>query len=151
MDANAEKLRLEALGTQRLVSLETLSSWQFDVLKFENDQLIEIFNYMFAVLNIFEDFKVPPKVFNDFMKDLAGRYINSNTYHNFKHGCDVGHTVYRLIFDSQLSIVLSRLEVFSMVIAGLVHDVGHPGLNNPYLITAKHELALRYNDKVGMA
>jgi len=34
-----------------------------------------------------------------------------------------------------------------MIVAGLAHDVGHPGLNNPYLITAKHELALRYNDK----
>ncbi len=34
-----------------------------------------------------------------------------------------------------------------MILAGLAHDVGHPGVNNPFLILSKHDLALRYNDK----
>ena len=41
----------------------------------------------------------------------------------------------------------SNLEVFSVLVAALSHDVGHPGVNNIFLIKAKAELALRHNDQ----
>eukprot|EP00536_Pseudo-nitzschia_multiseries_P003694 jgi/Psemu1/302109/fgenesh1_kg.58_\ len=39
-----------------------------------------------------------------------------------------------------------KLETFSMLIAAVIHDVGHPGLGNPFLINSKSDLALIYND-----
>merc|ERR1719163_582964 len=44
-------------------------------------------------------------------------------------------------------LLFSMLEQFSMLIAALAHDVGHPGLNNPFLTEVQHELAVRYNDR----
>ena len=32
------------------------------------------------------------------------------------------------------------------VIAALGHDVGHPGVNNRYLVNSSDYLAIRYND-----
>lgn len=32
-------------------------------------------------------------------------------------------------------------------IACLMHDIGHPGVNNAFLIATKHPKAIRYNDK----
>jgi hypothetical protein len=70
-----------------------------------------------------------------------------NTYHNYKHGVDVMHTVYRLIMVPGLSQAFSTLEMFASLIAALAHDVGHPGVNNLYLVKSRNELALRHNDR----
>ena len=43
--------------------------------------------------------------------------------------------------------VFSDLEIFATVFAAAIHDVDHPGLTNPYLITTGSELALMYNDE----
>ena len=45
------------------------------------------------------------------------------------------------IFDS-----LAPIELFSVIVAALSHDVGHPGLTNRYLVTIRDNLALQYND-----
>lgn len=42
---------------------------------------------------------------------------------------------------------LTPLEIGIMYMAAAVHDYQHPGLNNPYLVNSRHELAIRYNDK----
>lgn len=129
-----------------IIDRETLNSWNFDVLQYNHDELIEIMNYQFSSLNLLDQFQIPSFLFKSFLKELGSRYINSNTYHNFHHGCDVCHTSFRLVTTSHLTHVLSSLEVFSLLVAAIGHDVGHPGLNNVYLVKAKHSLALLHND-----
>jgi hypothetical protein len=41
---------------------------------------------------------------------------------------------------------LSNYERFALVTSAVCHDIGHPGMNNPFLIETAHELAIRYND-----
>ena len=128
------------------ISIDVLNSWDFDPLALNQDQLSDVLMYMFNVLNVQEEFKVPPGVCKAFLKEIAGKYLD-NTYHNYKHGYDVAHTVYRLVTVPHLNLILNRLEFFSLLIAAVAHDVGHPGVNNIYLIKAKNDLALRHNDR----
>ena len=37
-------------------------------------------------------------------------------------------------------------HVFALLVGAIAHDVGHPGLNNVYLVKSKHPLALVHND-----
>lgn len=65
---------------------EQLDSWELNVLDYSNEQLCEVSEYLFSVLNLLNEFQVPPLVFRAFLAEIASRYINSNTYHNFTHG-----------------------------------------------------------------
>jgi hypothetical protein len=143
-----ERIRLQELAEhQTVVGLEVLNSWSFDVLEYNNEQLCEVITYLFSVHNFFIDFHVPAGSFHSFIIELSQRYVQTNVYHNFKHGCDVCHTTHRYMTISRLSSGVSRLELFSILVAALAHDVGHPGVNNIFLVKAKDELALRHNDK----
>jgi hypothetical protein len=39
------------------------------------------------------------------------------------------------------------MDAFGLLMAAAVHDYKHPGVNNSFLMAARNELALRYNDK----
>ncbi len=139
--------RLSALSDASLaVTVDVLNSWDFDVLELNGDQLSDIFIYLFNILNIVDEFKVPLPVLKTFLMDISGKY-QPNTYHNYQHGYDVAHTVYQLMIIPRLNVVFSHIEFFSLLVAAVAHDVGHPGVNNLYLVNSKNELALRHNDR----
>ena len=147
-----EVARIEKLSTdtqEKLkVDLGVVESWHFDVLTCSHDELFVVFTYIYDKLNLLADFHVPAPIFEAFWKQVENKYVNENPYHNFRHGCDVAHTVYKLITDSRVYMVLSQLEVFALVTAALAHDIGHPGLNNGYLIASKHKFALVHKRSV---
>lgn len=145
---NADGDRQQQLMKQHSsVNPSDVNSWQFDVLKYTHEELFEIVRYIFDVFNLFEEFRVPIPVFNAFLQELSVRYLATNSYHNFFHAVDVMHTSYRLIMVSHIGLIATELEVFSMLVAALGHDVGHPGVNNAFLVKTRHELAMIHNDK----
>lgn len=42
---------------------------------------------------------------------------------------------------------LSKLECFAIIFASAVHDLGHPGVNNAFLVKTRDKQAVKYNDK----
>jgi hypothetical protein len=144
-EKNSDEESVDASQLQSKATKLQLNSWTFDVLEYSDGDLSDIMTYMFSLLNLLHEFQVPLPVFKAFLHEISGKYLN-NTYHNYKHGCDVCHTTYRLIMVAQLHVVLTPLEVFSLLVAAISHDVGHPGVNNLFLIKTSHELALRHND-----
>lgn len=144
VDQAQEQLRL--MEGHSTVDPTVVNSWNFDVLKYTTAELMEVCNYLFDVFHLFQEFKCPSNIMAAFLQDISGRYMN-NPYHNFPHAIDVTQTVYRMIMVPQLNLVLTSLDIFSMLIAAVGHDVGHPGVNNAFLVKVKDELALRHNDR----
>jgi len=70
-----------------------------------------------------------------------------NPFHNFAHGLDCTFSVSRYMRDAQAHEFFTEQQMFWILVAGLGHDLGHPGVNNQYLIETAHELAVKYNDK----
>jgi hypothetical protein len=146
-DISEEDQALKLQASHKSVDPKVVNSWSFDVLNYDYPQLFDYNNYMFDVFNAFSEFHINPPVMEAFMKELSVRYIKDNTYHNFHHACDVAQTTYRLIMVSKVHMVLSDLESFSMLVAAIGHDVGHPGVNNAFLVKTRHDLAMLHNDK----
>ena len=55
--------------------------------------------------------------------------------------------VYLLLRKTNAGNLLDSFQQYALAIAALCHDVGHPGVNNQFLISSNSPLALRYNDK----
>eukprot|EP00927_Polykrikos_kofoidii_P009409 TRINITY_DN13926_c0_g1_i1.p1 TRINITY_DN13926_c0_g1~~TRINITY_DN13926_c0_g1_i1.p1 ORF type:complete len:1100 (-),score=130.18 TRINITY_DN13926_c0_g1_i1:76-3375(-) len=68
-------------------------------------------------------------------------------YHRWHHAVDVTHFVYRAMQVCDADQYLLNSERFALLVSGICHDIGHPGLNNIFLVESSHELALLYNDK----
>jgi 3',5'-cyclic-nucleotide phosphodiesterase/cAMP-specific phosphodiesterase 4 len=64
------------------------------------------------------------------------------------HGADVCQSICLYFLNSNAEKIFQTtvLDLLSILISSLGHDLGHPGLNNNFHINARTELALTYND-----
>jgi cAMP-specific phosphodiesterase 4 len=138
-------MKVEEVG----VSMDTWQSWMFNPLNLTKDQqkaltAWAVFNHQGC--STFVRDLIPDAKMQNFVNATESGYL-ANPYHNYAHAVDVCHTTARLQKVSHAELFLSEIEQFSVLVAAIGHDLGHPGVNNPFLIEASHELALRYNDK----
>jgi cAMP-specific phosphodiesterase 4 len=144
VDSAQEQLRL--MEGHSTVDPTIVNSWNFDVLKYTTPELCEVCSYLFDVFHLQQEFKIPQATMLAFLSEMSGRY-NPNPYHNFAHAVDVTQTLYRVIMVPGLNLILSPLDILSLLVGAIGHDVGHPGVNNAFLVKVKHELAMTHNDK----
>ena len=73
---------------------------------------------------------------------------NDVPYHNCIHGGDVLQSFHCLLVRSPvLREATPPTMMFACLMAALVHDVGHVGRTNHFLVNTSHALALKYNDQ----
>ncbi len=94
------------------------------------------------------DSKIDSTKLESFLVTVSTSYFHSTLYHNSMHGSDVTHTVTMIFLNSNAEEVCATnvLDIMSIIIASLGHDIGHPGLTNNFHVNAQSELALTYND-----
>ena len=83
--------------------------------------------------------------FIDRVQHLMERH--SNPYHNFYHVVDVMQTTFMFIEKMGARAYMKDIDVLALLVGALVHDLDHPGLNNPYQINCRSRLAILYNDQ----
>ena len=83
-------------------------------------------------------------------------------YHNWRHAVDVTQSIYCFLLDLCLSPssddasrsklnpverMLTHLDALILIVSAIGHDVGHPGVNNAFLVALNAPLAQLYNDR----
>lgn len=132
-------------------SLKTIDDINFNIFKFQEEvghdlTLPAIGNYIFASNDLFDTLCY--KNFEMFLTRTRLGY-NNNPYHNDIHAADVLQTCMMIckLGKIQENCELTKLDLSAVFISTLLHDIGHPGLNNNYQMNKMTKLALRYNDK----
>ncbi|KAF7722786.1 High affinity cAMP-specific and IBMX-insensitive 3',5'-cyclic phosphodiesterase 9A [Apophysomyces ossiformis] len=100
---------------------------------------------LFADLNVYDTLRTTPSQVLDFLIDVDAAYLDA-PYHSFYHAADIVIMLYYLLYEMGAMRYLSDLDVATLLLAALCHDVGHPGYNNLYQVHFKTALALRYNN-----
>jgi hypothetical protein len=99
-----------------------------------NDAFIDGYNFM-------DTYDLDPLKFLDFVRVIEEQY-RENPYHNRVHCADVVQTLHSLIQSMEDSIY-SDLQLLSILLAAIVHDVGHDGTSNEFQIQIQSSLAIR--------
>lgn len=123
-------------------------NWSFDIwfVKETTGRSISIVGqYLFERYSLGKRFSIPGSVLERYLNSLEFHY-RENPYHNACHGADVMHSFIYFVNNSEMHRFITPIETMSCIIAGLGHDVGHPGLTNRYLITTRDPMAIQYND-----
>ena len=66
-------------------------------------------------------------------------------YHNVVHACDVLQSTHAFLYLGGLTSCLDDRDALALLLAAIVHDVGHPGVDNEFLRRTESEIAHRYH------
>ena len=83
-----------------------------------------------------------------FLISVSNQYKPQSLYHNSLHGSDVTQSVYIFFTHSNAEKLAKTnvIDLLSVIIAALGHDIGHPGLTNTFHINDSTDIAITYND-----
>lgn len=118
----------------------------FDQFPFQEDELAGLVRGIFDDFNLFEEFRVARPVFDGFMDAMRMGYKSENPYHNYRHAIDVTQMSYYFCKQTSASEILTKWDIFLLLVCCVAHDVDHNGLNNGFHQNTQSALALMYND-----
>ncbi|KAF9176794.1 High affinity cAMP-specific and IBMX-insensitive 3',5'-cyclic phosphodiesterase 9A [Haplosporangium sp. Z 767] len=100
---------------------------------------------MFVKLGLVECLNISEGELLDFIIDVDRGYL-ATFYHSFYHAADVTAVLFHMLLHMNASQYLSKPDMAALLLAGLCHDIGHPGLNNLFQVNAKTELAKEFGE-----
>jgi hypothetical protein len=138
---------------QEMLEISELERWDYDMM--ELDRLTKknclplMTTRLLKSCGLWNEFICGEEEFLCFIRQIRDRYLDSSPYHNAVHGADVLQTCFWFCNTGGLCKAVSAdaKDFFSLLFAALIHDVGHPALNNMWHVKTKHVVALRYNDQ----
>lgn len=110
-----------------------------------------------------EQWRLSPSELRTFLLACRAAYNSFVLYHNFRHAIDVLQSVFCFLLHigalppyapvlqtgapkSPIATLLSPFDTLTLLISAIGHDVGHPGVNNFFLVKLNAPLAQLYND-----
>ncbi|KAF7726028.1 3',5'-cyclic-nucleotide phosphodiesterase [Apophysomyces ossiformis] len=166
---------MSSVPSDRIRSLrEEICSWDFRPLELDDKNLIQCVYMIFEqVLSLpgLESFCISGDNMYNFILDIFNAYHNTNPYHNFRHAVDVLQATYYMLCMSGSLIPMNKttkasgeilspsapskdihellrpIDILALLMASIGHDIGHPGVNNMFMINTSTPLAILYNDR----
>nr|XP_033782775.1 rod cGMP-specific 3',5'-cyclic phosphodiesterase subunit alpha isoform X2 [Geotrypetes seraphini] len=102
---------------------------------------------MFYELEVVDKFHIPQVVLVRFLLSISKGY-RKITYHNWRHGFNVGQTMFTLLMTGNLKRYYTDLEALAMVTAAFCHDIDHRGTNNLYQMKSSNPLAKLHGSSI---
>ncbi|XP_077734470.1 cone cGMP-specific 3',5'-cyclic phosphodiesterase subunit alpha' isoform X2 [Canis aureus] len=124
-----------------------LYEFRFSDFPISEHELIKCGLRLFFEINVVEKFKVPVEVLTRWMYTVRKGY-RSITYHNWRHGFNVGQTMFTLLMTGRLKKYYTDLEAFAMLAAAFCHDIDHRGTNNLYQMKSTSPLAKLHGSSI---
>ena len=127
-------------GKAEIIDAEELKDLDYKIFSKSHETLKN------SLLTIFESRNIRNPNLRNLIEVICINY-QENPFHSFFHGFAVCQLLYVISErNTKFHSFLPEAEEFLLLLSGLGHDLNHPGVNNAFLINAKHELAAKYNN-----
>lgn len=127
--------------------LNLFNKWDFNAFHFNLDELLQM---SYIILNAYslDDNTTTSNKLKSFLFFVRDNYRIGNPFHNFRHAIDVlqATNFFLNILIQDSSYRLSKSDSFSLLLASLGHDIGHPGITNAFLINTNSPLSIKFNN-----
>jgi 3',5'-cyclic-nucleotide phosphodiesterase len=145
---------------------EQVGSWNFSAHEFTEDELVfgacEMIQHALTMPGL-DNWRLTPDELQTFLLACRAAYNSFVLYHNFRHAIDVLQSVFCFLLrigalppygpiggvhipESPIASLLAPFDALTLLISAIGHDVGHPGVNNFFLVKLNAPLAQLYND-----
>lgn len=145
---------------------EQVGSWNFSAHDFSEDELVfgacQMLSHAFSMPGL-ENWRLTPGELQTFLLACRAAYNSFVLYHNFRHAIDVLQSVFFFLLrigalppygptgqtsvtKSPIASLVTPFDALTLLISAIGHDVGHPGVNNFFLVKLNAPLAQLYND-----
>uniref|UniRef100_A0A669EUX7 Phosphodiesterase n=1 Tax=Oreochromis niloticus TaxID=8128 RepID=A0A669EUX7_ORENI len=144
-----EEEELQEILSEVLPNSKKAEIFEFHFCDFEHSELdlVKCGIKMYYELKVVDKFHIPREVLVRFMYSLSKGY-RKITYHNWRHGFNVGQTMFTLLMTGDLKRYYTDLECMAMVTAGFCHDIDHRGTNNLYQMKSGNPLAKLHGSSI---
>ncbi|KAJ5206671.1 3'5'-cyclic nucleotide phosphodiesterase [Penicillium cf. griseofulvum] len=145
---------------------EQIGRWKFCAHDFTEDELVfgacEIIQHAFTMPGL-DTWRLTSDELQTFLLACRAAYNSFVLYHNFRHAIDVLQSVFCFLLhigalppyapigqhsvpETPITSLLTPFDALTLLISAIGHDVGHPGVNNFFLVKLNAPLAQLYND-----
>ena len=146
------RLSVSSNETELLSLLEHgIGEWSFDALalhRLSNGHALSTLGWaLFERENLRQKFSISTETMCSFLSQLEAAYKHV-PYHNAAHGACVAHGAYWFASNAAIKgATATPIDMFSLILAALMHDVSHTGHNNAFHVATGSDLALLYSDQ----
>ncbi|XP_015205523.2 rod cGMP-specific 3',5'-cyclic phosphodiesterase subunit alpha isoform X2 [Lepisosteus oculatus] len=146
---DCEEDELFAILEEELPDPEESEIYEFHFCDFDHSELdlVKCGISMYYELGVVDKFHIPQEALVKFMYSVSKGYRRI-TYHNWRHGFNVGQTMFTLLMTGDLKRYYTDLEAMAMVTAGFCHDIDHRGTNNLYQMKSGNPLAKLHGSSI---
>ncbi|KUJ13084.1 HD-domain/PDEase-like protein [Mollisia scopiformis] len=145
-----------------------VASWNFSAHDFTDDELLHaallMLQHALAMPEL-EKWRISTENLTGFLIASRSAYNAFVPYHNFRHVVDVLQAIFHFLVrlgrlppypaattssslpPSPIAQLIRPFDALTLLITAIGHDVGHPGVNNAFLVTLNAPLAQLYNDR----
>ncbi|KAL1899471.1 3',5'-cyclic-nucleotide phosphodiesterase [Sporothrix stenoceras] len=170
-----DAVRISVTPRRKQVVASSIGNWHFSAHDYDDDELVEASALMFKhALSMPElaEWRIPTDQLVCFLIACRAAYNSFVPYHNFRHVVDVLQATFNFLVNigalppypsshaspansttfqskqkSPMASLIHPFEALTLLITAIGHDVGHPGVNNGFLIVLNTPLAQLYNDR----
>ena len=134
------KLRLTEEQTNHIFTIS------FDSPQWDGIGHIQVLFAIFSRYEIPSTFNISNEKLFRFICEMRDTY-NPVPYHNWRHAVDVTQFVSYQIAISNLKNVLTKFELFALLVSGICHDANHDGFTNVYNVKAETPLGILFKNQ----
>ncbi|RSL87496.1 hypothetical protein CEP52_015502 [Fusarium oligoseptatum] len=159
-----------AVSSERQTAIAAaVGSWRFCAHSLSDDELLvaamDMFRHALSMPEL-ERWRLHADQLISFLVACRAAYNSFVPYHNFRHVVDVLQATFHFLVrinalppypagaepkiaaaKSPMAALITPFEALTLLITAIGHDVGHPGVNNGFLVTLNAPLAQLYNDR----